>query len=62
MSEKRFSYYYFFVLFLSNTYCYLTILHFLNTFLDFSPSACYTITRYQTRKTKVLQGFRRFPA
>ena len=38
------------------------ILYFFGTFLDFSSSSCYTITRYQTRKTKVLQGFRRFPA
>nr|DAZ37587.1 MAG TPA: hypothetical protein [Caudoviricetes sp.] len=32
------------------------------TNLDFCSSPCYTITRYKTRKTKVLQGFRRFPA
>ena len=32
------------------------------TTLDFLFFSCYTNTRYQTRKTKVLQGFRRFPA
>ena len=30
--------------------------------LAFLVFSCYTITRYKTRKTKVLQGFRRFPA
>ena len=35
---------------------------FFYTSLDFSELPCYTITRCKTRKTKVLQGFRRFPA
>ena len=30
--------------------------------LAFLVFSCYTITRYKTRKNKVLQGFRRFPA
>ena len=30
--------------------------------LAFLVFSCYTITRYKTRKTKVLQGLRRFPA